>query len=104
MPHLQFIFRKPKPLGTEFKVCADTETGIILYIEIQHGAGCTMKKEHFFVKDWGQQQLALSVDLLPALILGRRDKIGKQQQPNTDRTCCVLTRGSEVLEWPKQQS
>jgi hypothetical protein len=27
LPFLSFILRKPKPLGTEFKVTADTETG-----------------------------------------------------------------------------
>jgi hypothetical protein len=27
LPFLSFILRKPKPLGTEFKVNADTETG-----------------------------------------------------------------------------
>ena len=53
LPHLSFIFRKPKPLGTEFKVCADTETGIILYIEIQRGAGGAMKKERFFLEGLG---------------------------------------------------
>jgi hypothetical protein len=27
LPFLSFVLRKPKPLGTEFKVTADTETG-----------------------------------------------------------------------------
>ena len=38
LPHLSSIMRKPEPLGTEFKVCADTVTQVMLYLEIQKGA------------------------------------------------------------------
>ena len=37
LPHLSCIMRKPEPLGTEFKVCADTVTHVILHLEIQKG-------------------------------------------------------------------
>ena len=37
LPHLSFIMRKPKPLGTEFKCVADGSTGIMLFLEIQEG-------------------------------------------------------------------
>ena len=37
LPHLSSIMRKPEPLGTEFKVCADTLTSIIVHLEIQKG-------------------------------------------------------------------
>ena len=37
LPHLSCIKRKPKPLGTEYKVTADTATEIFLHLEIQRG-------------------------------------------------------------------
>ncbi len=37
LPHLSYLLRKPKPLGTEFKCCADTGTGIMLCMEVQEG-------------------------------------------------------------------
>lgn len=37
LPHLSFIARKPEPLGTEFKVLCCSETGCLLFIEIQKG-------------------------------------------------------------------
>ena len=37
LPYLSFILRKPKPLGTEFKVLCDASTGVFLVIEIQEG-------------------------------------------------------------------
>jgi hypothetical protein len=39
LPHLSFIMRKPKPPGTEFKCVADGSTGIMLFLELQEGAG-----------------------------------------------------------------
>jgi hypothetical protein len=38
LPFLSFVFRKPKPLGTEYKVAACAFSGILLYLEIQKGA------------------------------------------------------------------
>lgn len=43
LPHLSYIFRKPEPLGTEFKVTACAETRILLHLELQRGSkamGC----------------------------------------------------------------
>ena len=37
LPHLSCILCKPEPLGTEFKVVADSVTGMLLYLEIQEG-------------------------------------------------------------------
>ncbi len=37
LPHLSYLLRKPKPLGTEFKCCADTGTGLLLCMEVQEG-------------------------------------------------------------------
>eukprot|EP00957_Ditylum_brightwellii_P017773 1338616-Ditylum_brightwellii.AAC.1 len=37
LPHLSNIKCKPEPLGTEFKVVADTATKMLLYLEIQRG-------------------------------------------------------------------
>ena len=37
LPHLSCIKRKPEPLGTEFKVVADSATGIFLHLELQRG-------------------------------------------------------------------
>lgn len=37
LPHLSFIKRKPRSLGTEFKSSADGVTGIMLWLEIQEG-------------------------------------------------------------------
>jgi hypothetical protein len=37
LPHLSYIERKPKPIGTEFKSVACSVTGIITHLEIQRG-------------------------------------------------------------------
>ena len=37
LPHLSCILRKPEPLGSEFKVVADSVTGMLLYLELQRG-------------------------------------------------------------------
>lgn len=37
LPHLSFIKRKPRPLGTEFKCAADGPSGVMLWLEIQEG-------------------------------------------------------------------
>ena len=37
LPHLSYIFRKPEPLGTEFKTVACSLTGALLFIEVQRG-------------------------------------------------------------------
>ena len=37
LPHLSYIFRKPEPLGTEFKTVAWSVTGALLFIEVQRG-------------------------------------------------------------------
>ena len=34
LPHLSYVLRKPKPLGTEFKVAACPVTGLLISIEI----------------------------------------------------------------------
>ena len=35
LPHLSYIFRKPEPLGTEFKTVACSVTGALIFIEVQ---------------------------------------------------------------------
>ncbi len=37
LPHLSFVERKPEPLGTEFKTCCCSETGIMLSLEVVRG-------------------------------------------------------------------
>ena len=37
LPHLSYIFRKPEPLGTEFKKVAFYVTGDLLLIEVHRG-------------------------------------------------------------------
>jgi hypothetical protein len=37
LPHLSFIKRKPKPLGTEFKNSCDGLHGVMLFLEVQEG-------------------------------------------------------------------
>lgn len=37
LPNISFILRKPEPLGTEFKTGCCSETGIMLWMEIQRG-------------------------------------------------------------------
>jgi hypothetical protein len=37
LPHLSFVKRKPKPLGSEFKTVACAKTGVMLHLEIQRG-------------------------------------------------------------------
>ena len=43
LPHLSYLLRKPKPLGTEFKCCANTGTGIMLCLETQEGKDAMSK-------------------------------------------------------------
>ena len=38
LPFISYVIRKPTPLGTEYKVAACPETGIMCYLEIQRGA------------------------------------------------------------------
>ena len=40
LPHLSYIRRKPKPLGSELKTLACALLGIMLYLEIQRGKVC----------------------------------------------------------------
>lgn len=47
LPVLSWIFRKPKPLGTEYKNAADTLTQVTLFLEIQRGKQA-MKQLPFF--------------------------------------------------------
>ena len=35
LPHLSYIFRKPEPLGTEFKTVSCYVTGALLSLEVQ---------------------------------------------------------------------
>ena len=37
LPHLSYIFRKPEPLGNEFKTVACSVTEALLFIEVQRG-------------------------------------------------------------------
>ena len=37
LPNISFIMRKPKPLGTEIKACADGSTGCLTFLELQEG-------------------------------------------------------------------
>ena len=37
LPHLSDIFRKPEPIGTEFKTIACSATGALLFIKVQRG-------------------------------------------------------------------
>ncbi len=37
LPHLSYIKRKPKPLGTELKSVCEGTMGMCVYIEIQKG-------------------------------------------------------------------
>ena len=46
LPHLSFIQRKPRPLGTEFKNTADGDTGIMLHLELQEGAAAQQQKKY----------------------------------------------------------
>ena len=47
LPFLSFIFRKPKPLGVEYKSAACTKTKMGLFLEIQRGKK-PMRKLRFF--------------------------------------------------------
>ena len=35
LPHSSYIFRKPEPLGTDFKIFSCSVTGALLFIELQ---------------------------------------------------------------------
>jgi hypothetical protein len=46
LPHLSFIKRKPKPLGTEFKNQCDGIHGVMLFLEVQEGKVAMRRKRH----------------------------------------------------------
>eukprot|EP00873_Tetraselmis_striata_P019891 jgi/Tetstr1/440155/TSEL_028512.t2 len=46
LPNLSFIYRKPKPLGTEMKTVCDCDTGVMTYIKIQEGRDPMRVKPH----------------------------------------------------------
>ena len=46
LPNITHIPRKPKPLGTEFKCVACSQTGCMLYLEIQRGKDGMKNLEH----------------------------------------------------------
>ena len=50
-PHITFVKRKPKPLGTEFKSVCDGRHGVMLHLEIQEGRALMDKKP--FTKELG---------------------------------------------------
>ena len=45
LPHISFIYRKPKPIGTEFKAVCDATTGVMTFLEIQEGKNAMRVKE-----------------------------------------------------------
>lgn len=51
LPHLSYIFRKPEPLGTEFKNVACAATGVMTYLEIQRGK--TPMRNAKYSKEYG---------------------------------------------------
>ena len=46
LPNISFIKRKPRPLGSEFKTVCDTETGAMVFMEIQKGAKAMKEATH----------------------------------------------------------
>eukprot|EP00873_Tetraselmis_striata_P045586 jgi/Tetstr1/465850/TSEL_010470.t1 len=46
LPHISFIKRKPKPLGTKGKATCDCETRVMIHFEIQEGRDALRQKEH----------------------------------------------------------
>ena len=46
-PNISFIKRKPKPLGTEFKVFVDSITNVMCWLEIQEGKKRMKRKPYF---------------------------------------------------------
>ena len=46
LPNISYIFRKPKPLGTEFKTMVDADTGVMVHLEVQEGKDAMRSKEH----------------------------------------------------------
>ena len=55
LPHLSYIFRKPEPLGIEFKTVACSVTWALLFIEVQRGKE-GMKESHY------QQEFGATVE------------------------------------------
>jgi Transposase IS4 len=47
LPHISRILRKPKDLGTEFKVTADSVQGCLLYLETQKGKMPMRQMKHY---------------------------------------------------------
>ena len=46
LPNNTHIPKKPEPLGTEFKCVACSQTGCIVYFELQKGKDAMKEKEH----------------------------------------------------------
>ena len=55
LPHFSYTFRKPEPLGTEFKKVACSVTGALLLIEVQRGKEGMKHSKH-------QQELGATED------------------------------------------
>jgi hypothetical protein len=75
LPHLSYIKRKPKPLGTELKSVCEGTMGICIFIEIQKGKIAMARKK--WAKDYGATT-ACTVRLLDHLQLS---EIGELTPP-----------------------
>ena len=49
LPHLSYIFRKPEPLGTEFKTVACSVTGALIFIKVQRGKASILFIVFYFI-------------------------------------------------------
>ncbi len=54
IPHLSFVERKPKPLGSEFKSFCEGHFGLCMYLELQKGQVRMARKK------WCQQYKAIT--------------------------------------------
>ena len=81
LPHLSYIFRKPEPLGTEFKTVACYVTGALLFIEVQRGKdGMKHRKYH---KELGETVLCTKI------IMETTKGIGQKSIKGGTRDCLL---------------
>jgi hypothetical protein len=57
LPHMSYIKRKPKPLGTELKSLCEGTMGICMHIEIQKGKIAMGRKKHVSASVWGYYRM-----------------------------------------------
>ena len=89
---MSYIQRKPEPLGTEFKVVADTATGLMIHLEIQKGKGPMATAEFTNVhKATTACTKCLAKYTLHRIIENRRERAAEEEDNGQDNIVYLET-------------